>query len=128
MTEYEPNMTAYAQCIHCSLLRRSRPSISLRQPASQRVSTTVKEIRGSQRFQRNTKRRYDNLAQSAPPAKRLKSGVTLNQAVGELLYHGEKTFDQVRKVVSSRTAIHHTVNQLKSVLNEVIPRTLSSTF
>lgn len=83
------------------------------------MTTTVKEIRGTQRYQRNTKRRYENLNQNAPPSKRLKTGVTLNQAVQELLYHGQKTFDQIRKIISSRTSIPHSVSDLNATLNEV---------
>jgi len=107
---------------------RSSMSYTSRQ-SSQRATTAVKAIRGSQRFKRANKRRSDALNNGnanvnvdgavGPPRKRLKAGTTLNEAIGELLYHGEKDFDDMRKVVSARTAITVTVSELAIALKEM---------
>jgi len=98
----------------------NRSSMSMR-VNPERATTSVKAIRGSQRFNRMNKRRPDALGNGAmgPPPKRLKAGMTLNEAIGELLYHGEKSLEEMRSVLTARTSITVSHSELQQALKEM---------
>eukprot|EP01083_Nonionella_stella_P086208 239343_1 len=96
-------------------------SIKMRNPIAQpRATTTFKQVKGTQRLnmkQRNNKRRMGQT--QGPPHKRLKPNTTLSKAVREILCIGDATLDTVRKILTSRTSIRVTIDELQSTLTQL---------
>eukprot|EP01084_Bolivina_argentea_P073714 133761_1 len=110
------------------LSSNNNSSLRIRNPvATKRATTTFKEVKGSQKFQRK-KRMLENI--NYPRNKRLKINrnnnynnnynITLEDAIGEILYVEQSSFDKIKNVIQSRTIINlSNISIFENTLNKM---------